>query len=285
MQKFFAYLQNKCQLCASSSHGQASIKLPFFGIIFGPFSLLIDNTKNILLIGAIYALVLTILSLSFGSGYMCSYPAYQEQGNYCLNDGSLKIFYLFLRFVVLCAFMATFYRICFVQAPFNIKAFLDVKNILRSLGGVTFFLLLNSIALVAIYMLYQRVPNPNWKIELAYFAIVSIWILMPFILMRFYAILAFVWAGEALPGILSVAKRNRGNMLRIMLGFFLLFFVTVFVFLAYYNNFRLVANTNAVYISAMVEFLYNLLVLILVSLFVNNCYLQKVYLFGRNKNE
>lgn len=286
MSKFFASFCNQFKTCAPEAlSGDAAVKIPFLGIVMGPFSLLTDNTKRFLIVGCFYSFILSLLAFSFGSSYMCSYPDYRALGNHCLFFGKLTFLHLLLRIVVICAFMQAWYGVCYQGKSTAWRQLFNLKGTLRSFLSFILFMALNFLSLLALYMLYQRVPNPNWQIELAYFTIVGIWVLVPFVLMRFYSLLAFVWAGEKLPSLGLIYKRSSGNLLRILVSLILLFFISIFFFLGYYNNFRLVAGSNAVYISVMVELLYNFFILILVAVFVNHCYLQKLYLFGRNDDE
>lgn len=102
--------------------------------------------------------------------------------------------------------------------------------------------------------------------------------------MRFYALIGFILAGEKFPSFAAVWNRGRGNSLRILVSLALIFFLTFFSLFAFLNNFKLVDDKNAFYISFIVEYLYNLLLLLLVVFFTNHCYLQKTFLFGRNQD-
>lgn len=286
MSNFFTSFCNQSQGCPPEQpSGDVPVKMPFLGLVLGPLNLLVDNTKRFFIVGIFYSLILSILSMSFGLDYMCSYPQYREMGSYCRPLSHLTFVHFALRLFVICGFMQAWYAVSFQNKSTAWRQLFSFKGAWNSLFSFLLFIAFNSISLVALYMLYQRVPNPNWQIELVYFTAVGIWILIPFVLMRFYSLLAFVWAGEKLPSIRLLYKRSSGNLLRILVSLILLFFICIFFFLGYYSNFRLVAGTNAVYISAMVDILYNFLVLLLVALFVNHCYLQKLYLFGRNNND
>ena len=87
--------------------------------------------------------------------------------------------------------------------------------------------------------------------------------------------------GEKIPSLRLIWNKSSGNMLRLLCSISLLFVISVFMIFGFMNNFRLAAARNAVYISWIVEYLYNLMLLMLLAFFVNHCRLQQIYLFGR----
>lgn len=287
MSGLFSYLKQRTTEYINYRPDDKAVHLPFLRMILGPVSLWVDYLKNFLWLGGLVSAVLSIMYLSAGMGYMCIYEAARTAGENCV-DFSASYFILFscAKLLILTYFAVKFYNVCYNNAPLNwCYVFSIGKVYFHSLGMVVLFLLLNTIPFVSLYLLYIRVPNPDWRIEVLYFAVVSIGFLVPFVLIKFYSLLAFTFSGTSLPSIRGLWVKNSGNMMTLILSLGLIFIIGFFSFLSFFNNFKLVAGTNPVYISITAEFLYNLLVLMFVALFVNHCYLQRKYLFEGNQNE
>ena len=85
----------------------------------------------------------------------------------------------------------------------------------------------NLIPLLSVLLLVFRVPNPNWKIELLYFTIVSIGFLFPFLLMRIYSLLALFLEGKNWKEFKKAWNKTQGYSMKIVLSCTLLFFVNM----------------------------------------------------------
>lgn len=262
----------------------AAVKMPLLRLLFDPYALFVDNTRRFFIIAAQYALLLTFVSLAAGQGYMCLYSDYRLSG-WCTNSSWLYLAAHIINLFIICMFMGRWYQACFKEQLQPFCCLLrPQKADLRCFLMIAGFILVNMIAILSAYLLYVRVPNPDWRIELIYFTVVGLGFLAPFVAMRFYSLLAFVLGGEQLPPLSAVWQRTSGNTFRILLSLTLIFFIAVFGLFAFMNNFRLVENKNALYISFIVEYLYNLVVLLIAVFFVNHCALQKIFLFERNNH-
>ncbi len=258
-----------------------AVRIPFLRIILDPYSLFIDQVAKFLVVGTFIALVMTILSLSAGQGFMCIYQDYRAHG-YCSDNiwiyGLARIINLFL-FAV---FMTKWYQVCYQNRPLNCDTLCRVGRAdLKTFAVLLVFILLNLISALSFYLLIVRVPNPDWRIELFYFAVVSLGFLIPFLLIRFYSVFGFVAGGEKIPSLGLIWNKSSQNTLRLLCSISLLFVISVFMMFGFTNNFRLAATRHAVYVSWVVEYLYNLMILLLLAFFVNHCRLQQIYLFGR----
>ena len=258
-----------------------AVKIPFLRIILDPYSLFIDQVGKFLVVGSFIALVMAVLSLSAGQGFMCIYQDYRAHG-YCIDNvwiyGLVRIINLFL-FAI---FMTKWYQICYLNRPLNCDTLCRVGHTdLKTFATLLVFILLSLISALSLYLLIVRVPNPDWRIELLYFAVVSLGFWVPFLLIRFYSVFGFVMGGEKVPPLRLIWNKSAGNTLRLLCSISLLFVVSVFMMFGFMNNFRLAAVRHAVYISWIVEYLYNLMLLLLLAFFVNHCRLQQIYLFGR----
>lgn len=287
--KLPAFLQKLFEDPAPQPHApENKVKIPVLRIILDPYALFIDHFGRFVCLGLLFAAAMSMVSLLLGQGYMCAYSSYRLNGGYCHPTALWVLVSHLLNFFILSMFMGRWYQSALQNiactASCCCRAMLPRRSDFRFFGLLLVFVLLSMISVLSLYMLYIRVPNPDWRIEIIYFAVVSLGFFVPFILMRFYSLFAFSVAGEARPPLSAIWDRSRGSTLRIMFSLTLLFFISVFLLFGFLNNFRLVDNKNVFYVNFFVEYLYNLMLLMIAAFFINHCYLQKFFLFGRNND-
>ena len=259
------------------------VRFPITQIIFGPYMLLINKFKAFAYIGTLYALILSIIYLMGGQSLFCSLGAISA--GFCGQSLTLAIVVRIIILALIAVYCVRYYQAVWQNAPLNLAfLFKPQKNDLLSLGAIIAFLLLNGIALLSGYLLYARVPNPDWRIELTYFGVVASGFLVPFVLLRFYLILAYIWGGEKILSIAYIWKICGGNNLRILCGIALWFFVWVFGISAIASNFAEYARGGSIYAIFFGEYVFNFVMLIMISCFVNFCGIQK-FLTERKINE
>ena len=134
--------------------------------------------------------------------------------------------------------------------------------------------------LLSFYLLYVRVPNPDWVVEITYFAVVSIGFVVPFVLMRFYALLAVFLNGGPKVSPAWLWARSKGNNLGIILSLFLIIIVMLFILVYFQHGIAGIEVEYANWSGTVIEYFYSLLLLMLISLVINNCHVQKEYLLG-----
>lgn len=252
---------------------------PLFGIIFGPYNLFIDNFRRFFVVAAAMALVMTALFMLLGQNVMCSFG--DVDNVFCSGNAWLYLLSKVLGIYLIAVFSVRLYQASYQKVGFSWRWLLTPQK-LDAKASATYlvYLLLNLISLFSAYLLYVRVPNPDWRIELSYFAVVAIGFLVPFVLLRFYSLLAFVLSAEKLPSLKYIWQKTQNNGLRLVFSFGLMFCMLIFSLNAVVNNFRLVALENTIYISLIAEYLFNLVMLVNMAFFVNYCYLQKKFLSG-----
>lgn len=278
-------VRDVCFLCSMQESGK-SVKMPLLRLALGPFAVVIDYIKTFFVVGGSYALAQTLLAMLLGFTYVCLYGIENVGLIYCSESNALYLIYSFFKFVLLAMFMIVWSRTVWDENPLNLKKmFLPEKGIPSVLLTLAVFLFLNVIPMVSYYILYRREPNPDWVVEVFFFGVVSIGFLVPFWLMRFYSVLAFVINGEKLPPLKITWDKSSGNVLKIMTSLFLILLLAIFVMVNFFFNFRAAAAENVAYIGIVSEFLYNILSLLVFTLFVNHCYIQKEILFGGKQDE
>lgn len=271
-----------CRFVTESDPDIEAVKLPWFRLIYMPFALLFDYARPFFALGGIYIMLLSILSWLMGYAYICSVPSH---GDFFCRSGDYFLLYAVLKFALIFLFAVKWYRLALAHQPYSLKdIFLPNAGEAKGMGVLSVFLLLNLLPLVSLYLLVIRVPNPDWVVEIIYFGFVSIGFLVPFMAMRFYSLLGFAVMGEKMPSLRDIWNRSAGNMLRLLVAMFFIFILALFVLVNFNLSMRGYTGEDALYVGITSEVVYNMVLLLLVALFVNHCYIQKLFLFGDETN-
>lgn len=278
-------IQKACFLCTSGTN-LAAVKMPIMRLVFGPFAILVDNIKKFFYLAGFYGFATSILSFIMGFAYICLFDSEQKGIVYCSNSDINYIFYSLVKFFIIAIFAVKWGEVVFNRQTLSVKYLFAISTRdLKIFFGFLLFIVLNLVPLLSLYILYIRVPNPDWVVEITFFAIVSLGFVVPFIVMRFYSVLAFIISGEKIPTLKDVWDRSEGNMVRLLVAIFFIVLLAGFAFMNFFFNFKAAAVGNEFYIGIISELLYNVIVMLLFALVVNHCYVQKEILFGGNQNE
>lgn len=264
---------------------EGTVRFPLAQIIFGPYMLFIEKFKFFVYTGGIYALLMSLIYLLGGQSLFCSYRNFSLP-EICADNLFQYIGTRLIMLAVISCYCVRYYKTVWMQQPFTLRAmFTPQKTDFYSLSAFVIIILLNAIAAVSWYLLSIREPNPDWRIELTYFGFVAIGFLVPFIVLRFYCTLAYIWQNEKIPPLWQIWKKTRGNGLRLLVAASLCFLLILFGLSAISARLNLLAENSSIYIVVGGEFIFNLTMLILVSCFVNFCGIQKLFLMEGNENE
>lgn len=275
-----------CLCLDTNSEDITRTRVPFFKICFGPFSLLLDNGKNFFLLAIPYAAVMTILAMLLGFGYMCLYSKTVEVNAYCSESGLLYLLYSLIKLSLVIMFALKWVQSGLLRIPLTLKNFIKFDcRFIHLLGALLIVILLNVFPLISSLILYARVPNPDWRIEIVFFAIVSIGFVIPFLAIRFYSALAFISCGCKVPSLKIMWLKNTGNTMNLLASLFIIFVLAMFILGNLHNNFGNVAAVSNFYINFMSEFIYNIIFMIVVALFFNHCFIQKQILYSEEEKE
>ena len=236
-------------LCLNAAPAVAPVRIPVTQLIFRPFGIFADRFGLLLRLAALFALPITLLSVFMGFSYIC-FTDYRSAYFFCSDSQGWYLVYLFAKIFLISAFL------------------------------VRFYLLLNMAPLLSFYLLYVRVPNPDWVVEITYFAVVSIGFVVPFMLMRFYALLAVFLSGGPKVSPAWLWARSKGNNLGIILSLFLIIIVMLFILVYFQHGIAGIEVEYADWSGTVIEYFYSLILLMLISLVINNCHVQKEYLLG-----
>lgn len=268
-----------CFLCSDVRNTEA-VKIPFFQLGFIPFGLFVNNIRKFLALATPYALVMAIISSIMGFVYLCSYASIYEVKVFCSQSISGYAFYNIIKIAILSMFLVNWYRSIIQKVDLKLKdLFIITKPMIKMMFLLITFLAISLIPILSFYMLYVRIPNPDWRVEITYFAVVSLGFLTPFIAIKFYSLFAFVASGEQIPPLKLIWLKNHGNVLKIILSLFMIFIMVVLVVMSFFNNFKDISGYNQHYLSFVAEFVYNILFYIIVCIMFNHCLVQKDVLF------
>lgn len=277
-------VKNLCTFLSPVVSNEGAVRMPAIKLAYLPFGLLIDNFMLFIKLGALFALLISLVSWIFGFVYICSLSI---PVNFpCAGNGNFLPVYIILKYFLLFLFAVKWYQLVLNKESLSWRNIFSLsRSGLAAMGVLALFFVLNLTPMLSFYLLWIRVPNPDAVVEVAYFGLVSIGFLVPFVLLRFYSLFGLVVDGCQLPSWREIWRRSRGNTLKILLALFLIFLLALFVFFNFYLNMRGYDYTHAYWTGVSSEYVYDLLLLLLLSLFINHCYIQKLFLFGEPSNE
>ncbi len=264
---------------------EGTVRFPWSRIVFGPYFIFMNHFREFFFTAAFYALLMSVVYILGGQSMFCASSSL-EQNLFCSNSIYLYVGIRLVVLLIVAAFCIRYFQAVWLQKDISWQLILKPqKKDFSSFIAFVIFILLNAISGLSWYKLMVRVPNPDWRIELAYFAVVALGFLVPFILLRFYSIFALIWSGEKIPSLWQTWLKTRGNALRLIFSLTLWFFLFIFSLSAVSANFTIAAQDNSFYIILVGEYVFNFVVLILMSFFVNFCGLQNLFLTEGNENE
>ncbi|MDR1026039.1 MAG: hypothetical protein LBL47_01445 [Lactobacillus sp.] len=262
------------------------VKMPIIKLCFSPFAIFVDNIKKFFLLGCYYSLVISAVSIALGFAYICNYMDFKQVAFYCSQSNVLFGIDIVVRFFLMSVFVVKYYEIVIKKSPISLKHISTIgKADIKTFAILVSFVLISMLPILSFALLYYRVPNPDWTIEITYFAVVSVGFLVPFILTRFYSALPYVIENGKLPSFKDLWVMTSGNGLRIISSLLFIFILFVFIVFQFYVSFYKAVDENPIYIGIISTFLYNLFMLLLISIGLNHCVVQKQILFGSDENE
>lgn len=293
MDKLLAFLREKFSSCPCFQKGGClcpevdetavkRVRVPFFKICFRPFSLLLDNGRAFFLTALPYAALITLFALLCGFGYMCIYSS----GGYCSDSAVMYVVYSLLKLFLVTLFALKWYQAGLQGEPLTLRKLFSVdRRCFKLLGLFLLMVFINFLPMISTMILYVRVPNPDWRIEILFFALVSVGYVIPFLAVRFYAVIAFVLCGCKVPPLKEIWLKNSGNLMNLLAGLFLIFILLFFIFGSLYRNFQPVALSSGLYLNVVSEFIYNLVFLLGMALFVGHCLVERQILYPEDDAE
>lgn len=263
----------------------AKTNISVFQLAFRPIKLLFKNWQTLILLGVPFALLLTLCSMIAGRSALCNVDSGVILTDFHCSD-TVESYYLdvLIRFLIISAFMLKWYSFALLKEPLTLKnLFTYSKDEIKTFGIITVFAIINLLPLVGMLILFARVPNPNWKIELVFFTCVAWVFLLPLMAIRFYSIIASTLEDNKNLTLKEIWNKTSGNTLKLLLGTGFIVFIALIIFMQYYSF--ILGTTDYTYkIALSVELEYDFLVVLFAACFMNYCYTQRELLLKGEDN-
>lgn len=260
------------------------VKMPFLKTMLGGYGLLIDNFKSFIIIGSIFSILLLLIYFISGQDIMCNNGIYR-QSHYCTDSIINYIIIHILGVFIFCMFIRCWGEIVFNKnVSLSYKSFIPKISDIKILGLFLVYFIALAVAGVSIYLLYKRVPNPDWRIEILYFTLVSLGFLVPLYSLRFLSYFAFVVEKEPLPSMYIVWNKTRGNTAILLISSIILMLIGIAISFSLIQNILMIKKITFI-TSIGSEYLSNMASIMIAICFINYCKIQKEILFERNDND
>lgn len=260
----------------------ASTKLPIISTVFGAFPLLLSGGLSTWFLLLVFSSIITILVGISGNLTACISGEFRTR-YFCNESVGIFIAEKVVILMVYAIFIRNWISVILTGQKINWRQVLKPNwRDAKIIGLILGLFACVAVALFSFYLLYIRIPNPDWRIEIAYFGVVSLGFVVPILSLRFLGYIAAAALGGKLVSPKLMWQKTAGNMLPILGGAFL-----VVITLLYFNiNIMQFGNQSGVSANLMqawiVEFICSFCKLILIMLFANFCYLLNKNLFERN---
>ena len=290
MQCFFsklrdAYPNNSLLQKDSPQKAETNVSLGFSKLLFSPLAHFFDHGYAFLGLSFIYGSLMSICALLFGFSYLCSFQEIAKSGLYCSSSALGFFFYSFLKFLFFAFFICNF-QYNLANNKINWKnLYYPNKPFFKTIGALLLGLLIAFVPLVSVYLMWVREPNPNWHIEVLVFFVLFLGVIFPFFCVYMLPLLSFSAMGEKWPSFKSLWQKNKGNGFRVIFVLFIMSLAFIILSSSMLSGYLNLKIQYPIYQSFMAEFIYNFLLLLMVSWFVCLSYVQKKILYGENNNE
>lgn len=264
---------------------EAKLKLPLLDLTFIPVGVLVFYFKQFLRLAAIFAVPMMILSFASSQSFMCNIPQYSLNESFsCASSPALYIVFYLLRLLIVVLFLKSWYQVVVEGKNVEFKEMFVFRGKDWKLFSA-FILLISSflMPILSVVILLTRQPNPDWIIESAFFAVVSIGFFIPFIGLRFYSYFAFILGGYKLPSIADLWRRTAGNGLKLLLSISIVLVLAAVLFVNYVTLAKMLLGNNLFFGAIIVEYFYDILFLAISGLFINHCVMQQGLLFSQDE--
>lgn len=268
---------------ATENNNDQPVRLPVFSTIFGAYSLILDKFKQFVVSGTIFAVIMMFLYFASGQNTLC-YNRFYREAHFCTDSISLFIVIHLLNAFILCMFLRVWTQVVLKGEKQTWRQIFTPQWVdLKIAGGFLAYFFTLAVAAGAFYLLIARVPNPDWRIEWAYFTVVSLGFFAPLLALRFSVYFAFIATAEKFPSPIEIWRKTRGNGFALLGGIVFLLLVSLFLAQTLLNSSVRADGTS--FLTALgSEYLSNLAVIFIAACFINYCYLQKNFLFGKDEH-
>ncbi len=257
-------------------------KFPLFKTVFSSFSVFFNNLWISIVVGSIFSLIYMLMDIIGGQSLFC-YSRNYASNVFCSNNFfSLALLNLFLWFIA-CVYMRNWYYMAILHTQkFSLKNILPKKSDFKMFGILCVYFVSLFIALGAGFLLFIREPNPDWRIEIIYFAFVSIGFFAPVFVTPLLSYISFAAEEVKMPKIKELWEVSKGKFAVIFMSFISVVLVSFLLMSAGMRYLVQISITGNIFVVVIAEFLYNIILMFIASIFINYCHMQKKFLFERS---
>ena len=183
---------------------------------FGRFVSLIYKSLDAWRATLIYGSVITFIYYVMAAGqFVC------KKTNVSCYLHFQTVVTIILSLVCLC-YLFDFYQNVFKNSVFKYSSIIEFsKEKFKAIGFFIFYISCFAVsAFVARYIILKP-ANPDWRIEFIYFVVLFVFCMLPVLLMRFSAIVAFYFNEQKIPSIKYIYEKTAGHSFIGIVGFLL----------------------------------------------------------------
>ncbi len=260
---------------------QNPVSVPFWELSFLPIGILIYRFKQFLKIASLYAVFISLLAFISQTSYVCG--LYNSENAFLGCQYSLVgyIIFFLLRLLITAMFLRIWYKTAVCGGTINYREmFTLTKTDWKIWCGMLIVIFFVCLPAISMYLLLERVPNPDWRIESLFFAIASSGFWLPFIGLRYSAVFAFVLSEEKRPNLGMFWQRTTGNTLKIIVSLTLMVILNAIVFMYFASAASYMIEHVSVFGEVISEWLYSVIYLLMAASFCSLAIIQKEALFS-----
>lgn len=256
-----------------------------------PFGILMYNLKSFFLLCCVFAPLMAILAFATNNSLICGLGndlAERSPFACAAPNHAIYVTFLLLRTLIAAVFLKSWFRIAVKGETVYIRDLLVITvQDWKLFALILLIVAVNALPFLSILLLVYRVPNPDWVIESAYFALVSCGLWLPFVAIRLYCIPAFVAENVKLPPLREIMKLTADNGLKLLFSFSVVIVFCALLLLYFLEFGNLLISYNPFVFGIVSEVLYDMMFLGIMSLLLNYSATQQHELFGSetDKNE
>ena len=248
-----------------------------------PFSILIRNWKPFFTMAAVFAPIMAVLSFSTHNSLICGLTGMIDNEVFKCTQPNQALYFAFalLRLLLIVVFLKSWYRAAVKKELVSVKDMLIINAQDWKLFAVFLVIgIINILPLISFVALIYREPNPDWIIESLYFAIVSCGFWLPFVMIRFYSVPAFVAEGQKIPSFKKMYNLTEDNGLKLLISFTIVILFNA-LFMLYFTIFaNKIVPYNLFWLGIIGEVIYDVVLLAVMVIFMNYSIAQQKELFG-----
>lgn len=281
--KFCSLASQRCPSAAADDNKEWP-KIRFLPLLLDPFRLFIDSFGSFLGLAFLFGGLMALISCLTGFPVICSLKS-GDEAFYCSSSLGFYALGLLLKLLLGVLFMVSWqWRMSEKKLSWR-EVFRPGKKFAVTLLTVLGFLGLFVFPLVSFFYLAGRVPNPDWRVEVAVFAFFFFLFIIPLFGMRMLPLLSAAAEGDAGLGWREIWRKTSGANLKILIVLFIMLLLFVYLSGSLLGGYAGAEIAHPLYVAFSSEFIYDFLILMAVAWIMGLSYSLKLFLRGENCHE